>query len=72
MTYCSDALFSSVLMLCSLLFQGYDNQESSVRKASVFALVALNAIIGEDLKPYLLELNGSKVCIESKRTFLLY
>ncbi|KAF5908628.1 CLIP-associating protein 2 isoform X12, partial [Clarias magur] len=42
------------------LIQGYDNSESSVRKACVFCLVAIYAIIGEDLKPYLSQLSGSK------------
>lgn len=44
-----------------LLFQGYDNTESSVRKASVFCLVSIYSVIGEELKPYLAQLTGSKV-----------
>uniref|UniRef100_A0A8C7MLA5 Cytoplasmic linker associated protein 2 n=1 Tax=Oncorhynchus kisutch TaxID=8019 RepID=A0A8C7MLA5_ONCKI len=43
------------------LIQGYDNAESSVRKACVFCLVALYAVIGEELKPHLNQLSGSKV-----------
>ncbi|XP_051791840.1 CLIP-associating protein 2 isoform X24 [Erpetoichthys calabaricus] len=43
------------------LIQGYDNSESSVRKACVFCLVAIHAIIGEDLKPHLSQLTGSKL-----------
>ncbi|KAK7119013.1 hypothetical protein R3I94_021009 [Phoxinus phoxinus] len=43
------------------LLQGYDNTESSVRKASVFCLVAIYSIIGEDLKPHLQQLTGSKM-----------
>ncbi|XP_070786558.1 CLIP-associating protein 1-A-like [Enoplosus armatus] len=43
------------------LLQGYDNTESSVRKASVFCLVAIYSVIGEDLKPYLAQLTGSKM-----------
>uniref|UniRef100_A0A4W4GAQ8 TOG domain-containing protein n=1 Tax=Electrophorus electricus TaxID=8005 RepID=A0A4W4GAQ8_ELEEL len=43
------------------LIQGYDNSESSVRKACVFCLVAIYAIIGEDLKPHLSQLSGSKL-----------
>uniref|UniRef100_A0A672MHV0 CLIP-associating protein 1-like n=1 Tax=Sinocyclocheilus grahami TaxID=75366 RepID=A0A672MHV0_SINGR len=35
------------------LLQGYDNTESSVRKASVFCLVAIYSVIGEELKPHL-------------------
>ncbi|XP_068102266.1 CLIP-associating protein 1 isoform X6 [Hyperolius riggenbachi] len=42
------------------LLQGYDNAESSVRKASVFCLVAIYSVIGEELKPYLAQLTGSK------------
>ncbi|CAH1773834.1 unnamed protein product [Owenia fusiformis] len=43
------------------LIRGYDNSESSVRKASVFCLVALYNIMGEDLKVHLGDLNGSKM-----------
>uniref|UniRef100_A0A8C1RNL8 Cytoplasmic linker associated protein 1 n=1 Tax=Cyprinus carpio TaxID=7962 RepID=A0A8C1RNL8_CYPCA len=43
------------------LLQGYDNTESSVRKASVFCLVAIYSVIGEDLKPHLQQLTGSKL-----------
>uniref|UniRef100_A0A6Q2XE04 TOG domain-containing protein n=1 Tax=Esox lucius TaxID=8010 RepID=A0A6Q2XE04_ESOLU len=42
------------------LLQGYDNTESSVRKASVFCLVAIYSVIGEELKPHLQLLTGSK------------
>ncbi|XP_065147299.1 CLIP-associating protein 2 isoform X36 [Paramisgurnus dabryanus] len=43
------------------LIQGYDNSESSVRKACVFCLVAVYAVIGEELKPHLSQLSGSKL-----------
>uniref|UniRef100_S4REZ4 Cytoplasmic linker associated protein 1 n=1 Tax=Petromyzon marinus TaxID=7757 RepID=S4REZ4_PETMA len=43
------------------LLQGYDNTESSVRKASVFCLVAVHSVIGDDLKPHLAQLTGSKI-----------
>ncbi|XP_047240599.1 CLIP-associating protein 2 isoform X43 [Girardinichthys multiradiatus] len=43
------------------LIQGYDNSESSVRKACVFCLVALHAVIGDDLKPHLSQLSSSKL-----------
>ncbi|XP_064409179.1 CLIP-associating protein 2 isoform X3 [Latimeria chalumnae] len=43
------------------LIQGYDNSESSVRKACVFCLVAIHAVIGDDLKPHLSPLTGSKM-----------
>uniref|UniRef100_A0A8C5X4X1 Cytoplasmic linker associated protein 1 n=1 Tax=Malurus cyaneus samueli TaxID=2593467 RepID=A0A8C5X4X1_9PASS len=46
------------------LLQGYDNTESSVRKASVFCLVAIYSVIGEELKPHLAQLTGSKgMCV---------
>jgi len=48
-------------MIPGLLKVGYDNQESSVRKASVFCLVAIYIAIGEELRPHLNELNGSKM-----------
>lgn len=54
----------SVLQVCNLFYlvgQGYDNSESSVRKACVFCLVAIYAVIGEDLKPHLSQLSSSKV-----------
>lgn len=54
----------SVLQVCNPLYlvkQGYDNSESSVRKACVFCLVAIYAVIGEDLKPHLSQLSSSKV-----------
>lgn len=44
-----------------MIQQGYDNSESSVRKACVFCLVAIYAVIGEDLKPHLSQLSSSKV-----------
>ncbi|CAJ1084055.1 CLIP-associating protein 2 isoform X21 [Xyrichtys novacula] len=43
------------------LIQGYDNSESSVRKACVFCLVAIYTVIGEDLKPHLSQLSSSKL-----------
>ncbi|XP_062384835.1 CLIP-associating protein 2 [Sardina pilchardus] len=43
------------------LIQGYDNSESSVRKACVFCLVAIHSVIGEELKPHLNQLSGSKL-----------
>ena len=41
--------------------QAYDNVESSVRKASVFCMVALHQLVGENLQPHLSCLNGSKL-----------
>ncbi|XP_005383707.1 PREDICTED: CLIP-associating protein 2 isoform X10 [Chinchilla lanigera] len=43
------------------LIQGYDNSESSVRKACVFCLVAVHTVIGDELKPHLSQLTGSKM-----------
>ncbi|NXI89542.1 CLAP2 protein, partial [Psophia crepitans] len=43
------------------LIQGYDNSESSVRKACVFCLVAIHAVIGDELNPHLSQLTGSKM-----------
>ncbi|XP_062969601.1 CLIP-associating protein 2 isoform X2 [Cynocephalus volans] len=43
------------------LIQGYDNSESSVRKACVFCLVAVHAVIGDELTPHLSQLTGSKM-----------
>nr|XP_056713886.1 CLIP-associating protein 2 isoform X7 [Euleptes europaea] len=43
------------------LIQGYDNSESSVRKSCVFCLVAIHAVIGDELKPHLSQLTGSKM-----------
>lgn len=54
----------------SALLQGYDNTESSVRKASVFCLVAIYSVIGEELKPYLAQLTGSKVPAPSSQNHL--
>jgi hypothetical protein len=42
-------------------FQAYDNVESSVRKASVFCMVAMHQVAGELLQPHLATLNGSKL-----------
>uniref|UniRef100_A0A8D3BQ14 Cytoplasmic linker associated protein 1a n=1 Tax=Scophthalmus maximus TaxID=52904 RepID=A0A8D3BQ14_SCOMX len=50
------------------LLQGYDNTESSVRKASVFCLVAIYSVIGEELKPHLAQLTGSKVLTVARKT----
>eukprot|EP00795_Rhopilema_esculentum_P014391 gene14391-5442_t len=46
----------------SALLKGYDHSESTVRKASVFCLVAIHNLVGENvLFQYLQELNGSKL-----------
>uniref|UniRef100_A0A8C6PKA1 Cytoplasmic linker associated protein 2 n=1 Tax=Nothobranchius furzeri TaxID=105023 RepID=A0A8C6PKA1_NOTFU len=56
-----EGLISMLPEIVPGLIQGYDNSESSVRKACVFCLVALYAVIGEDLKPHLSQLSSSKV-----------
>uniref|UniRef100_A0A671TVR2 Cytoplasmic linker associated protein 2 n=1 Tax=Sparus aurata TaxID=8175 RepID=A0A671TVR2_SPAAU len=56
-----DGLISLLPEIVPGLIQGYDNSESSVRKACVFCLVAIYAVIGEDLKPHLSQLSSSKV-----------
>jgi len=43
------------------LLRAYDNVESSVRKASVFCMVALHQLVGDQLQPHLKSLNGSKL-----------
>ena len=47
--------------VCGCCVQGYDNSESSVRKAAVFCLVAVYLVVGEDLWPHLAPLSTSKV-----------
>ncbi|CAL8326737.1 unnamed protein product [Lota lota] len=56
-----DSLIQLLVDIIPGLLQGYDNTESSVRKASVFCLVAIYSVIGEDLKPHLAQLTGSKM-----------
>ncbi|XP_036950012.1 CLIP-associating protein 2 isoform X25 [Acanthopagrus latus] len=56
-----DGLISLLPEIVPGLIQGYDNSESSVRKACVFCLVAIYAVIGEDLKPHLSQLSSSKL-----------
>ena len=43
------------------LLKAYGGVESSVRKASVFCMVALHQLVGESLQPHLSSLNGSKL-----------
>uniref|UniRef100_A0A668AQZ1 Cytoplasmic linker associated protein 2 n=1 Tax=Myripristis murdjan TaxID=586833 RepID=A0A668AQZ1_9TELE len=56
-----DGLVNMLPEIVPGLIQGYDNPESSVRKACVFCLVAIYAVIGEDLKPHLSQLSSSKL-----------
>ena len=54
--HCTRRFFSKIPF-----FQAYDNVESSVRKASVFCMVALHQLVGDQLQPHLKCLNGSKL-----------
>ncbi|XP_075872258.1 CLIP-associating protein 2 isoform X12 [Nelusetta ayraudi] len=56
-----DGLMNLLPEIVPGLIQGYDNSESSVRKACVFCLVAIYTVIGEDLKPHLNQLSSSKL-----------
>lgn len=44
-----------------VLVKAYDNSDSSVRKASVFCLVSIHSIVGEEIKEFLDDLSGSKM-----------
>jgi len=56
------ALVENLHLMTPGLVKCYDHQESSVRKASVFCLVALHTIVGEEtLRPHLSELSGTKM-----------
>jgi hypothetical protein len=44
-----------------IFLQAYDNVESSVRKASVFCMVSLHQLVGDELQQHLESLNGSKL-----------
>lgn len=47
------------------VFQGYDDQQSTVRKSAVFCLVAIYLKVGEGIWNHLTKLNYSKVSIEA-------
>jgi CLIP-associating protein 1/2 len=58
----SAAVLSRLDDVMPALIQAYDSDESSVRKAAVFCMVALHNSVGQDaLRPYLATLNGSKL-----------
>lgn len=56
-----DVVLSQLKNLVPGVLKAYDNSESSVRKASVFCLVAMHFAVGDDLYAFLKDLNGSKV-----------
>ena len=43
------------------VLRGYSHSESSVRKASVFCLVAIYSVVGEKLREHLNKLSSSQV-----------
>lgn len=45
------------------LMRGYSHQESTVRKASVFCLVAVHSVVGPELKEHLSKLSSSQVTV---------
>ena len=49
--------------------QGYDHTQSCIRKATVICLVEIYLCVGEDLRPYLKDLNGSKVICVTNADF---
>ena len=55
------AVFDNLSEIMPGLLKSYDNVESSVRKASVFCMVNLHQMVGEELQPHLETLNGSKL-----------
>ena len=44
--------------------RGYCHTESSVRKTSVFCLVAIHAVVGEKIREYLSKLTSSQVACD--------
>ena len=44
--------------------KGYCHTESSVRKTSVFCLVAIHAVVGEKIREYLSKLTSSQVACD--------
>ena len=43
------------------VIRGYSHSESSVRKASVFCLVAIHAVVGNTMREHLIKLSSSQV-----------
>jgi len=56
-----DYMRSKLSELVPAITRGYCHSESSVRKASVFCLVAVYRIVGEDMKDHLPKLSSSQV-----------
>ena len=57
----AEYLRSKLVDLVPGLMRGYSHQESTVRKASVFCLVAIHTIVGPQLKEHLTKLSSSQV-----------
>lgn len=45
------------------VIRGYSHSESGVRKASVFCLVAIHAVVGDKMRQHLQKLSSSQVCL---------
>lgn len=45
------------------VIRGYSHSESSVRKASVFCLVAIHTVVGDAIREHLQKLSSSQVCV---------
>ena len=56
-----DYLESKLAEVIPGVIRGYSHSESSVRKASVFCLVAIHAVVGDTLKQHLQKLSSSQV-----------
>ncbi|GAB1609449.1 CLIP-associating protein 1-B-like isoform X4 [Argonauta hians] len=56
-----EELESSLTEIVPGLLKSYDDSESTVRKASVFCLVSIYMAVGDNLRPYLSQLNYSKM-----------
>ncbi|XP_036366143.1 CLIP-associating protein 1-B isoform X15 [Octopus sinensis] len=56
-----EELETSLTEIVPGLLKSYDDSESTVRKASVFCLVSIYMAVGDNLRPYLSQLNYSKM-----------
>ncbi len=56
-----DYLSSSLSLILPGVTRGYRHSESSVRKASVFCLVAIHGVVGEQIREHLIKLSSSQV-----------
>ena len=56
-----DYLRSKLGSIVPGIIRGYCHSESSVRKGSVFCLVALHSVVGDELREHLTKLSSSQV-----------